>query len=48
MFICFMYLHNFETVDKENQYETVVCEQCGTDWLVDHTLHIMEPLKEVV
>jgi hypothetical protein len=46
--LCFLFIHPFESVERDNQFETVVCERCGATWVVDHTLHIMEPLKEVV
>jgi hypothetical protein len=45
--LCLLFIHQFETVDTENQYETVVCERCGTTWLVDLKQHTMEPLKAV-
>jgi hypothetical protein len=45
--LCSVFLHAFETVEQENGYETVVCEHCGTTWLVDLKHHTMEPLKAV-
>jgi hypothetical protein len=46
--LCLLFIHDFETVDQENEYETVVCERCNTVWIVDLRQHTMQPLKEGV
>jgi hypothetical protein len=46
--LCFLFIHDFETVETQDDYQTVVCERCGRVWLVDQKQHIMEPLKEEV
>jgi hypothetical protein len=45
--LCLLFIHNFETVEIKDDYETVVCEQCSTVWVVDHAQHTMQPLKAV-
>jgi hypothetical protein len=44
--LCFLFLHNFHTLEEGNGIKLVGCRRCPGRWEVDMREETMEPVKE--